>query len=222
MATISPRNKFVFSLVGLGAVSAGLLIGRFWATDSMRYVFLLWNIVLAAVSPLLAWWLVVRVRAYGWVKWQQIVLTVLWVLFLPNSFYLITDLVHLRPNYEASVVYDTILLQSFVLAGLAYGYTSIVLVQTELYKRLSKRTVWAVVSLLFLLSSYAIYLGRFSRFNSWDVIISPAGLIFDVSDSIINPAEHKDTFLVTAVFFVVLLATYVVIWEAMRQSQRRN
>lgn len=222
MQNLTPKTKFVISLAGIGLISVCLLVGRFLVTDSMRYVFLLWNLVLAVLSPLLAWWLVTRVRRYGWLAWQQVVLTILWVLFLPNSFYLITDLVHLRPNYEASVVYDTVLLQSFVIAGLAYGYTSLVLVHRELYKQLRKRTVWLMVSTALLVSSYAIYLGRFSRFNSWDVFISPAGLIFDVSESLLNPGAHKDSYLVTAVFFAVLFTTYVVIWEAMRLASRRN
>lgn len=64
-----------------------------------------------------------------------------------------------------------------------------------------------------LLSSFAIYLGRYLRWNTWDIIINPAGLIFDVSDRIINPGTYSLTFIVTAVFFVVLGSAYAVVYR---------
>lgn len=222
MKQLRPKTRFVISLSLLCIISVSLLVGRYFATDSTRYLFLIWNILLAAIAPLIAWWLVIRIRRHGWLHWQQLLLTFLWIAFLPNSFYLITDLVHLKPNYEASLVYDTIMLQSFVLSGLALGYTSVVMVHKQLEKRLRPSQVWMFVGAIFLVCSFAIYLGRFSRWNSWDLLLRPAGLLFDVSDSFLNPANHGDTYLTTLTFFGVLFVLYLVIWWALDLSSRRS
>lgn len=211
--TQSPGN-LIISLVAVGVVPLLLLIARVYTTDSGRFVFLLWNLVLASIAPLIAWWLVVRIRKFGWLHWKQILITILWLAFLPNSFYLITDLVHLQYNYEASLIYDTVLLQSFILAGLIYGYLSVFLVHKEVEKRFSVFYSWSIISGVFLASSFAIYLGRFTRWNTWDILLKPAGLLFDVSDRFVNPGEHGDTYVTTFTFVTVLLATYVVIWHA--------
>ena len=56
-------------------------------------------------------------------------------------------------------------------------------------------------------------LGRYLRWNTWDVVINPMGLIFDVSDRIINPGSYTLTFVVTGVFYVLLGSTYAVIYR---------
>lgn len=208
--------RFIASLAVLSLIGIGLLTIRINVSDSMRYVFLVWNLVLAAIPVLLAWWLVIRVRAHGWLKWQQLLLTLVWILFLPNSFYLITDFIHLRATFEASLLYDIVMLMCFVLAGLALGMTSIYMVQRELMRRLSTYQVWSIVGLVLLASSFAITLGRFTRWNSWDILLKPAGLLFDVSDRVVNPNAHGETYLVTATFFILLSAVYWVVWEASR------
>lgn len=208
--------RFVLSLTALALVSVGLLAVRIEQSDSMRYVFLIWNLILATLPLLLAWWLVSRVQAHGWLKWQQIVLTILWFVFLPNSFYVITDFIHLRFTYEASLMYDIVLLMGFVIASLAMGLASVYLVHRELMRRLPVRYAWGIIGFVILASSFAITLGRFTRWNTWDIILKPAGLLFDVSDRVVNPGAHGETYVVTATFFLLISSIYWVVWEAAR------
>ena len=212
-ATRSPI-RFIASVALLCSVGVVLLVIRFIASDSLRYVFLIWNLLLALIVPLLAWLLVYRVQQFGWLRWQQIILTVLWFVFLPNTFYLVTDFIHVRQTYEASLVYDVTMLTSFVFSGLLLGYLSMFLVHRELVKRLSSRNAWLAIGIWFLASSFAIYLGRYTRWNSWDIFIKPAGLLFDVSDRFINPTAYYETYETTLIFFVLLFAGYLVVWEA--------
>lgn len=209
----NPR-LLIGSIVAVAALPAVLLGIRMIATDSSRYVFLYWNLILAAAAPLLAWWLVYRLRLHKWNEPEQVVLTFLWLIFLPNSFYIITDFIHLRETYEAPLMYDIALIMSFVMSGLIFGYTSVFMLHRELMKRLDLRYVWMVVSGVFLLVSFAIYLGRFSRWNTWDVLLAPAGLLFDVSERVVNPAAHLETYISTLTVFALLLGVYWVIWEA--------
>lgn len=207
-------RRFIVSVAALNGLAALLLTIRIVQSDSSRYIFLYWNLILAALAPLIAWWLVVRLKRFRWSRPSQLGLTLLWLLFLPNSFYIMTDFIHLRETYEAPLIYDIALLMGFVASGLIAGYISVYLVHSALRQRLNVRHAWYVVSGVFLLSSFAIYLGRFSRWNTWDVILTPAGLLFDVSDRVVNPAAHSETYISTLTMCALLLAVYWIIWEA--------
>lgn len=205
---------FLASIILACSVSALFLTARILITDSLRFVFLYWNLVLALVPAILAFWLVRRIHLYGWFKWPQIMLTATWLIFLPNSFYLVTDMVHLRANFEASFYFDVVMLTSFMLNGLALGFYSVFLVHKELKKHFSPHFTMTVIGIVFLLCSFATYLGRFTRWNSWDILLQPFGLLFDVSDRFVNPAMHDETYLATSSLFVVLFSAYMVVWSA--------
>lgn len=216
------RYRFIISLGVLGLVSYSLLITRIIASDSLRYTFLFWNLVLAAVPMLLAWWLVDEVRRNGWLGWRQGVAMVLWVLFLPNSFYIVTDFIHLRANYEADLLFDITVLTSFMITGIIYGFVSMFLVHRQLQRRWSEARAYGIIALILLAASFAICLGRYTRWNTWDVLLKPAGLLFDISDRVINPSAHVQTYQTTVVLFLVLFATYVVCWEGVRLARSQN
>jgi uncharacterized membrane protein len=213
--------RFIASLLVLPVISVFLLVVRAMASDSSRYLFLPWNLFLAAVPLLLAWWLVWRVRVFGWLMWQQVLLTLGWLAFLPNSFYLMTDFIHLRPNHEADLLFDIVLLTSFMLSGLILGVISVYMVHVEIRKRLSERYSYGVIGLVFLACSFAICLGRYTRWNTWDILLQPAGLLFDVSDRLINPGLHAQTYQTTVTLFLVLFGAYVALWEGARLLRRQ-
>lgn len=208
--------RFIASVSFVCLSSIFLLIARILSSDSTRYVFLLWNLVLAALPLLIALWLVDRIKKYGWLAWQQVVLSILFLIFLPNSFYLITDFVHLRLTSEATIIYDVVLLSSFMFSGLLLGYTSVFMMHNELKKRVDERNALIAASGLFLAVSFAIYLGRFSRWNTWDVLLEPTGLLFDVSDRFVNPGVHTDTYITTGIIFILLFGVYWAVYEAFR------
>jgi uncharacterized membrane protein len=212
--------RFMASLGLSLMVSVGLLAARVLASDSTRYVFLLWNIVLATVPLLLGWLLVQRIRELGWLHWQQVALTIIWLAFLPNSFYLVTDFVHLRQTYEASLLFDVVLLTSFMCNGFILGFMSVYMVHRELAKRVSDIQAYCLVGLIFVACSFAAYLGRCTRWNTWVLVLRPAGLLFDVSDRFVNPGAHTDTYVATLVLFLLLASVYGVIYEGTRMLRR--
>lgn len=206
-------NRLIISIIALNLLSVTLLVYRFIFSDSFRYVFMLWNMLLAAIPAMLAYWLVIRIKKYGWLKPKQLALSAIWLAFLPNSFYLVTDFIHLRPTYEADILYDIVMLASFWINGLILGYLGLILIHRELKLRISPQNAWPVILAVILASSFAIYLGRFTRWNTWDLLLQPAGLLFDVSDRFVNPGAYPQTFSTTLLLFVFLSVTYVVIWE---------
>ncbi len=204
---------FAQTLIVLSVFAIGLSVYRFMASGSTRYSFLLWNLFLAWLPVLFAWMLYRRTpKGLVW-SWENFGLFALWLLFLPNAFYLISDFVHLRRTGEISIMYDVVLIGTYALAGMALGYTSLFMVHVRSVQRFGSRAHWIIAGAL-LLSGFAIYLGRYLRWNSWDIITNPFGLLFDVSDSIINPSEHILTFTTTLLFFAFLSVMYFVIWRA--------
>ena len=203
-------------------MSATLLIIRMLVGGSYRYAFLLWNLALAWLPILFIWYLLHLLQTYRWTHWKPLIITLLWLGFLPNSFYIASDLVHLRATGEVSLLYDAAMFCLFIFNGFALGFTSLLLLHGELLRRI-KQNAHYVIGVILLLCSFAIYLGRFLRWNTWDILFNPFGLLFDVSDRLINPAAHEQTFATTAVFFVLLGTTYAVIWQtvAFLRSEKR-
>jgi len=211
---LRPIEQQLLATFGLSSlVSVGLFSVRVLASQNTRYWFLLWNLALAWLPLLFAWWLNRRLREQPWISWQPLLLTALWLGFLPNSFYIVSDLIHLRSTGEVSQLFDVVMFVSFVWNGYLLGFTSVYFVHRELLDRMRAQYAHLVIGIVLLLCSFAIYLGRYLRWNTWDVLINPAGLLFDVSDRLIFPTYYPQTFTTTATFFVLLASIYAVVWQ---------
>lgn len=207
------RRLLVLMILSNG-LSVALYLARVAAADTYRYWFLIWNLFLAWLPLAFAALLIIRLRRKGWGHWQNIALSFLWLGFLPNSFYVLSDLIHLRSTGEVSLLYDAVMFTSFVFNAFLAGYMSVFLVHMALQHRRHLRDyAHAIIGLVFLACGFAIYLGRYMRWNSWDVLVNPAGILFDVSDNIINPLAHPQVFVTTATFFALLSVSYAVIYQ---------
>lgn len=219
----SGYQSVVYALALSNGVSLFLLAIRILGSQTFRYWFLAWNLLLAWLPLLFAWMLVQRLARSPWSAWQNVLLSVLWLGFLPNSFYLVSDLIHLRATGEVSLLYDIIMFFSFIFNAYLAGIVSLYLVHRELLKQLVAQWAHTVVAIVLVACSFAIYLGRSLRWNTWDVLVNPAGILFDVSDSIVNPVGHPQSFVTTVTFFLLLGSMYFVIWqlvEALRADNR--
>lgn len=216
-------HRIVYALIITNAASVIFFCLRLIGAENFRYWFMLWNLFLAWIAPLVAWWLVRRLHTTAWRTWQNIGLTVIWLGFLPNSFYMVSDLIHIQQTGEVSIIFDAVLFTSFILNGFIAGYIGTFFLHRQLLQRLSVKRAYALVIGAFALSSYAIYLGRVLRWNTWDAVLHPAGLLFDVSDNILNPMSHPQAFVVTLSFTLLITAFYALAWELMQtlRSPRR-
>jgi uncharacterized membrane protein len=131
----------------------------------------------------------------------------------------VSDFIHVHTTGEINLMYDVILFSTYAWCGFILGYSSLYLVHKRALKRFGPKAHWLVVGSLFL-SGFAIYLGRYLRWNSWDIIFNPFGLIFDVTDRLINPTEHVLTFGATVLFFAFLSMVYFVIWNAINTIEK--
>lgn len=219
---LTPRERVVAALAGLTLVSLALYgIGAI-QNRSLQFSYLVWNLFLAWLPFLVVAVLLQQLRTRLWSSWQLLVLTFLWLILLPNSFYMISDFVHIRDVARYNLLYDVIMFTSFIFTGVLAGFNSLYLVHHQLRRRLGLRTSSVLVGIIIFLCSFAIYLGRDLRWNSWDVLFNPAGILFDISDHLIHPLHSGDMFTATFGFFVLLGSSYVVGWqlgEATRQER---
>lgn len=196
-----------------------LLFGfRVVATETFRYWFVPENLALAWVSLFFSWLLVGQLRKHRWLSWQNIALSVLWIIFLPNTWYVLTDFIHVYSTGEISELYDIVLISSLVINGFTLGFIGLYMIHKELLKRFDAVRAGWIVTLILLISSFGIYLGRDLRWNAWDVLTNPAGLAIDVSDRVIDPLGHPRAFNITGLFFVLLGTSYWAICTALPPS----
>jgi uncharacterized membrane protein len=209
----SVHQKVVLSLAGLSLVSVGFYVVGALQNRSTEFGYLVWNLFLAWLPLAFVVVLLKLMRTRLWSNWLPVVVTLLWLVFLPNSFYVISDFIHLQDVQRHDLLYDVLMFTSFACSAATIGFTSLYLVHRQLLRRLHARAAHGALAGILFLCSFAIYLGRDLRWNSWDVLINPAGLLFDVSDRIIHPLSSSAMFSTTLSFFVLLGSLYAVGWQ---------
>lgn len=210
------RALLLSSAVSLAFYGFGAL-----KNHSLTFSYLPWNLFLAWI-PFVASLLLIRVlRTSAWASWQSLTLTVIWLLFLPNSFYMISDFIHLQDVGRVDVLFDAVMFTAFIYTSVLLGAASLLMVHRELTKRLTRARARVWVAAILFVCSFGIYIGRDLRWNSWDVLTNPAGLLFDVSDRLLHPTNYPQMFITVGSFFVLLTTMYALIWQtaaALRQS----
>ena len=170
-----------------------LLFIRIQLTDSSFYLFLVWNLFLAGIPFAITQVFKMSSKLQS-LKIVSFLGFTAWLLFLPNSPYIITDLVHLHSDHSSLVWLDLFLVFVFAFNGLLLGLLSMLdmfaLIRQHYGSRVAKYTLFKVC----LLSGCGIYLGRFLRFNSWDITTKPANLFIQIIQSFKEPKVWGITF----------------------------
>lgn len=184
-----------------------LLIFRTSMSDTIMYLFLVWNLFLAflpwAMSTLLQINPSLRQNSFA-----QITLIGSWLVFFPNAPYILTDLFHLKHSFSMPQWFDLVLVLSFAWVGLLYGLFSLWDIEQLLVQRLGGKWAAFTTSAFLFLSAFGIYLGRFLRWNSWDILHHPFGLFRDIGDRFLHPMEHPRTWGVTIFLGLFLNLAY--------------
>ncbi|HVX56370.1 MAG TPA: DUF1361 domain-containing protein [Candidatus Saccharimonadales bacterium] len=218
----SPRGQYLIALGISSLIALGMFTYGAWHEQSLGASYLVWNLFLAWLPLLLALRLMHVLRHKLWSSWEGLATSLVWIAFLPNSFYLISDFIHLQDMSAANILYDTIMFTAFVSTGVALGFSSLYLVHWQLRRRFTDRTAAAWIGVILLLCSIAIYLGRDLRWNTWDILVNPAGLLFEISDRLWHPTAYPQMLLVIAAFFVLLAGLYNLLWHSIRLFLRQT
>ncbi len=206
---------FLPSLI-LSVFSLSMLVGRAFYLSSGRLLFLAWNLLLAWLPLLWSFMLVAYLRKNRWLTFKGLLLSFLWLIFLPNSFYLVTDLIHLHQSSPSTLLFDSVMIMSFALAGISLGCASLYLVHKELDKRMSYARAWGWFLGVFILNGVAIFIGRHLRWNSWDLITSPFFIMLDLSNRFIDTEFMPASIGVVLMFSLFIAAIYAAFYASIR------
>jgi uncharacterized membrane protein len=225
-AKLIPRRTAAFPLLALlfaSLVGVALMVVRVSLTREWSYLFLLWNLFLAWLPLIFA--LGVHERHHrgerrGWRLWT---LASLWLIFLPNAPYIFTDLVHLTARFTPHFWVDLSLVLLVALTGFLLGFVSLYLMQSVVAERWGHLAGWLFIMGAALVSAFGIYLGRFLRWNSWDVVMHPLTLSHAIGHLATHPLENQNTGIFPVFFATFLFLGYLMLYALTHlhpQSQR--
>jgi len=223
LGEIYAQHKYKLAIFLLLSAASGicivLVLARVFYTDSSRYLSLVWNLFLAWIPFVLAY------LAYmlSWRRWLLFFVipafAFLWLIFFPNAPYILTDLQHLSDGSSAAPLwYDVIVLIWFSWTGMLLGVVSLNLMQEIIRRELSRGMGWIFVFFVAGLSSAGVYIGRFFRLNSWDILQQPAETAGNIWDWLADPSLKSIGFigLYTLFFIFIYLTLYAfghILWE---------
>jgi len=212
-------HRFAVAIVGLLAaatlVCVGILGARMWYSHTAHYWFLFWNLTLAWVPFVCAGLAYTFSTPRRTLVWLLVVLSaLLWLLFFPNAPYILTDFLHLGSMGDLIPGwYDVLMLYWFAWTGLMLGVVSLYLMQEIVAHAAGRPVSWLFVVAVALAGSVGIYLGRFLRWNSWDLLRRPVPVAGDLLGKVTDPATQPRllgfTLLFAALFLFIYVAVYI-------------
>ena len=187
----------VVSLMATTALTLALGITDPAAPMSYPTKFLVWNLVLAWIPMVFA-------IAFDLVERRLwlLPLGLAWLAFLPNAPYLVTDLVHLGEGYE---LWRHVLQYGFAAwTGILLGVVSLLLVHQRLDDEFGPFWGWLAVVLSVAACAVGVVIGRFQRWNSWDLVTQPDAVVaatFDWMRSPLSYVQSTGVAIAVAAFF---------------------
>lgn len=205
------RKHQLLLLAAMSIFCVTLCLTRIIITGEIDYLFLNWNLFLAFV-PLgvtLFYELMLQdgnKHAKKW--WVKTGVLTSWLLFFPNAPYILTDIFHMRFEQSAPQWFDLVLILSYAWTGLMAGFISLSHIQRYILPRKENWQMYLMVIALIFLTAFGIYLGRYLRFNSWDILNRPWHLFSEIEDRFIHPFQHTRTWGMTIGMGVLLNFIY--------------
>jgi uncharacterized membrane protein len=196
-----------------------LVISSF-RNHTTQFAFLAFNLFLAWIPLGFALIIEKYLKNNRWLSFRGLILTLVWLCFLPNSFYILSDYIHLNNFNSFDILFDIITFFLIAVNGIIAGIISVFLIHQQLNKRLRARQSMLIIMFLFLLSGFGIYLGRYLRLNSWDVITNPLVLIFDVTNPLFDPRTQFKAFTTCFGILALIGSSYLILWRTTNYMQR--
>lgn len=187
----------------------GLFAGRVYISRTWIFYFLLWNLFLAWIPYLGSLWAVYLHRTYPGRWWLLLFPGILSVAFFPNAPYIVTDFLHLADRPPVPFWYDIGMLTSFAWTGVILAIYALRILQTILKSLVGTLLSWVFAVGVLGLSGMGIYMGRFLRWNSWDLLIQPKAILYDVAGRLRDPLGNPRTFGVTLLYAALMLVCYL-------------
>jgi uncharacterized membrane protein len=194
----------VLSVVAASTLAVTVFFGGPVLLDQLpSHRYLIWNLALAWVPFLAATGLRVIDRAQR--RALTATLGVIWLLFLPNAPYLITDIAHFDGPSSSTPWLDLAKFLSFAWAGVVLGLASLRIVHQLVAQRRGQLAGALVVIVGATASGIGVAIGRFARLNSWEAVTHPV----TVSASTLRLSSSYQAVAVGAFVTLLILVMYI-------------
>jgi uncharacterized membrane protein len=204
------KNKNNLLLVSV-LILFGMIGFRMLYSDTVSYTFLLWNTFLASIPYALS-----EVMASNKLsKFKNFAIALVCILFLPNALYLISDFEHLRERPPVPFFFDILLMFYAALIGLLLNIFALRNLRTVFRRYCKPRFSDFIIASIILLSGFGVYLGRYLRWNSWDLITHPKALLTECFYHSVHPNLFTYTWSVSIGYAFVLGFGYLFFVKSM-------
>lgn len=209
--------KIPKSIIYLFYLALVLNILRVFLFGNTAFLYILWNILLAFIPFFISSILLLRTNPASSsqggkeniIKPFFIIGFILWFIFLPNAPYVVTDFIHLGRIHSVPVMYDIFLLFTSASVSLLMGLHSLLHMEKILLLKFSKKVADIIVIIIIFFTSFGIYLGRYFRFNSWDLFTSHKSLISTIWDIFTQSNNYINVYSYTILFFFFIYISYI-------------
>ena len=193
---------------------SSLMAGAFFTfrvsySGTNNYSNLLSNLFLAWLPYILSVMAASAYRLHPNRWWVILVLGFFWLVFFPNAPYMVTDFYHLDPRPPVPLWFDISLIAIFAFTGCFLAIASLRSIHVIIERFLGKFVGWVFALFTLGLGSLGVYLGRFSRFNSWDILLKPKPVLKDIAFNLLNPLDNLGFIGFTIMFTSILLVFYL-------------
>jgi uncharacterized membrane protein len=192
------------SLVCLGVFSVRLVLSH-----RLHYVNLVWNLALAWAPYVFS---LMAVLLHRWKPRRWLLLLApagLWFIFFPNAPYILTDFYHLAARPPIPLWFDIGLISLYAISGCFLAVASLRAMQDLVRDYFGGFLSWMFAGASIAMSAVGVYLGRFGRWNSWDLFNNPKAIIKEIALPAINPLENPGFIGFTMLFTALMLVFYV-------------
>jgi len=204
-------KRAVLSLVLSSGVCISLLLFRSYAMKEHGFGFIVWNLVLAWIPVLFAFVIYVLHTLGAHRRSLIVVCAVIWFLFYPNAPYLVTDLIHIKWGPESPIWFDLLLMMTVAWTGLLLGNISLYLMQEVIRVWRGRAAGWLFSAGMLALGSIGVFVGRFWRWNSGDVLFDPIKLASKTNEHL-HSTSFGEAALFLGTFFAFSSLTYATLY----------
>ncbi|MGC9397183.1 MAG: DUF1361 domain-containing protein [Anaerolineae bacterium] len=205
----------VSSALCAGLYVTRVVIGRTWDFYSM-----LWNLFLAWIPYLSSVWAMHLHEKHPRRWWTLLIPFAITLAFFPNAPYIVTDFLHLGGRPTIPLWFDIGMLAAFAWTGIILGIYALKLLQEIVRTWVGRWLSWGVVLVVLGLSGMGVYLGRFLRWNSWDLILQPRAILYDIAVRLRYPFGHLSTYGVTLMFAALMFVCYLALTAGPKPKPR--
>jgi uncharacterized membrane protein len=194
LSTMMACAFYAFRVLYSGSYNyANLLVNLFLAW--LPYIFAVIAASIYAVTPK-RWWLILL---FGF----------LWLAFFPNAPYIVTDFYYLDPRPPVPLWFDISLIAIFAITGCFLAIASLRSIHRMIDNSVGRVLGWLFALFALGLASFGVYLGRFGRYNTWDILFEPKSLLKEITSNLLNPLDNLGFLGFTIMFTCILLVFYL-------------